>query len=241
LPRSYLSTFNLTRFSSSCPPPSDWSLDLPQHFPFLFPFSTRYNFLQSTSFVYAKLILKWQSQQARGQDNSRRNDGVGFLGWLQRQKARISRKHIFESAVKAFELSGSSSSVLEQGLPEPKSESILVQELVPVPQSPDIHPAHFASYTQSSSFLASSKLEIHLKHEEAASGSQYLHPVDIIHSDFKPVRITGNFDSLSLTFHADEHHHRQQPLLSPRDYGLIAIISDPNTVDPGSTTWHWNS
>lgn len=89
-------------------------MDLPQHFPFLFPFATRYNFLQSTSFGYARLILKWQSQQARGQDSSsRRDDGVGFLGRLQRQKVRISRKHILESAVKVFELYGSSSSILE--------------------------------------------------------------------------------------------------------------------------------
>ena len=102
----------LSSVSSSCLP--DWSLDLPQHFPFLFPFATRYNFLQSTSFGYARLILKWQSQQARGQDSSsRRDDGVGFLGRLQRQKVRISRKHILESAVKVFELYGSSSSILE--------------------------------------------------------------------------------------------------------------------------------
>ncbi|KAF9454223.1 hypothetical protein P691DRAFT_809767 [Macrolepiota fuliginosa MF-IS2] len=97
--------------ASSCLP--DWALDLPQHFPFLFPFSTRYNFLQSTSFGYARLILKWQSQQNRGQDSSRRDDGIGFLGRLQRQKVRISRKHILESAVKVFELYGSSSSILE--------------------------------------------------------------------------------------------------------------------------------
>ena len=102
----------LTTFHSSCLP--DWALDLPQHFPFLFPFATRYNFLQSTSFGYARLILKWQSQrQSRGQDSSRRDDGVGFLGRLQRQKVRISRKHILESAVKVFELYGSSSSILE--------------------------------------------------------------------------------------------------------------------------------
>jgi E3 ubiquitin-protein ligase TRIP12 len=88
-------------------------LDLPQHFPFLFPFATRYNFLQSTSFGYARLILKWQSQQNRGQDVSRRDEGIGFLGRLQRQKVRISRKHILESAVKVFELYGSSSSILE--------------------------------------------------------------------------------------------------------------------------------
>ncbi|KAI0272306.1 hypothetical protein BC834DRAFT_1030472 [Gloeopeniophorella convolvens] len=97
--------------ASQCLP--DWALDLPQHFPFLFPFATRYNFLQSTSFGYARLILKWQSQQSRSQDSSRRDDGVGFLGRLQRQKVRISRKHILESAMKVFELYGSSSSILE--------------------------------------------------------------------------------------------------------------------------------
>ncbi|EIN09595.1 hypothetical protein PUNSTDRAFT_120033 [Punctularia strigosozonata HHB-11173 SS5] len=97
--------------ASSCLP--DWALDLPQHFPFLFPFATRYNFLQSTSFGYARLILKWQSQQTRGQDSSRRDDSIAYLGRLQRQKVRISRKHILESAMKVFELYGSSSSVLE--------------------------------------------------------------------------------------------------------------------------------
>ncbi|KAI6024407.1 hypothetical protein EDC04DRAFT_2869441 [Pisolithus marmoratus] len=97
--------------ASSCLP--DWAIDLPQNFPFLFPFTTRYNYLQSTSFGYARLILKWQSQQGRGQDSLRRDDGIGFLGRLQRQKVRISRKHILESAVKVFELYGSSSSILE--------------------------------------------------------------------------------------------------------------------------------
>ncbi|KAF9047194.1 hypothetical protein BDZ89DRAFT_1058246 [Hymenopellis radicata] len=97
--------------ASFCLP--DWALDLPQHFPFLFPFATRYNFLQSTSFGYARLILKWQSQQGRAHDNNRRDEGIGFLGRLQRQKVRISRKHILESAAKVFELYGSSSSVLE--------------------------------------------------------------------------------------------------------------------------------
>lgn len=96
---------------SSCLP--DWALDLPQNFPFLFPFATRYNYLQSTSFGYARLILKWQNQQGRSQDSSRRDEGIGFLGRLQRQKVRISRKHILESAVKVFELYGSSSSILE--------------------------------------------------------------------------------------------------------------------------------
>ena len=44
---------------------------------------------------------------------SRRVEGIGFLTRLQRQKVRISRKHILESAVKVCELYGSSSSVLE--------------------------------------------------------------------------------------------------------------------------------
>ncbi|TDL21828.1 hypothetical protein BD410DRAFT_771174 [Rickenella mellea] len=97
--------------ASSCLP--DWAVDLPLHFPFLFPLGTRFSFLQSTSFGYARLILKWQSQQNRTQDSSRRDDTFGFLGRLQRQKVRISRKHILESAFKVFELYGSSSSILE--------------------------------------------------------------------------------------------------------------------------------
>ncbi|KAI5117508.1 hypothetical protein M0805_003913 [Coniferiporia weirii] len=96
--------------ASSCLP--EWAMDLPLHFPFLFPFSTRFSFLQSTSFGYARLILKWQSQN-RAQETSRRDDTFGFLGRLQRQKVRISRKHILESAFKVFELYGSSSSILE--------------------------------------------------------------------------------------------------------------------------------
>lgn len=98
---------------SSCLP--DWALDLPQHYPFLFPFATRFAFLQSTSFGYARLILKWQSQQARTTDNhSRRgDDAFNYLGRLQRQKVRIARKFLLESAIKVLELYGSSASVLE--------------------------------------------------------------------------------------------------------------------------------
>jgi len=98
--------------ASSCLP--DWALDLPQHYPFLFPFATRFSFLQSTSFGYARIILKWQSQQTRSTDsNSRRDDVYAHLGRLQRQKVRISRKFLLESAIKVLELYGSSTSVLE--------------------------------------------------------------------------------------------------------------------------------
>ncbi|EUC59067.1 E3 ubiquitin protein ligase [Rhizoctonia solani AG-3 Rhs1AP] len=97
--------------ASQCLP--DWAIELPQQYHFLFPFSTRFSFLQSTSFGYARLITKWQSQQQRTSDSSRRDDAFGYLGRLQRQKVRISRHHILESAVKVLELYGSSSSVLE--------------------------------------------------------------------------------------------------------------------------------
>ncbi|KAG8745001.1 Ubiquitin fusion degradation protein 4 [Ceratobasidium sp. 414] len=97
--------------ASQCLP--DWAMELPQQYHFLFPFSTRFSFLQSTSFGYARLITKWQSQQQRSSDSSRRDDAFGYLGRLQRQKVRISRHHILESAAKVLELYGSSSSVLE--------------------------------------------------------------------------------------------------------------------------------
>lgn len=57
--------------------------------------------------------MKWQSHHNRSTEGSRRDETFGFLGRLQRQKVRISRKHILESAFKVFELYGSSSSILE--------------------------------------------------------------------------------------------------------------------------------
>lgn len=82
--------------ASACLP--DWAVDLAQSFPFLFPFDTRYTFLQSTSFGYARLMQKWIGQTRS--DTSRRDENLGFLGRLQRQKVRISRDRILESAFK---------------------------------------------------------------------------------------------------------------------------------------------
>lgn len=82
--------------ASACLP--EWSVDFPVFFPFLFPFDTRYTFLQSTSFGYARLMQKWVGQAKT--DNSRRDDNLGFLGRLQRQKVRISRERMLESAFK---------------------------------------------------------------------------------------------------------------------------------------------
>ncbi|KKY39729.1 putative ubiquitin-protein ligase [Diaporthe ampelina] len=96
--------------ASNCLP--SWSEDLARLYPFLFPFETRHLFLQSTSFGYARSMNRWQNAQS--QEELRRNrDDRPFLGRLQRQKVRISRAKILESALKVMDLYGSSQSILE--------------------------------------------------------------------------------------------------------------------------------
>lgn len=98
--------------ASSCLP--SWSEDLARLFSFLFPFETRHLFLQSTAFGYSRAMTRWHNSQ--NNDDSRRDshrDGQQFLGRLQRQKVRISRARILDSAMKVMELYGSSPSVLE--------------------------------------------------------------------------------------------------------------------------------
>ena len=98
--------------ASNCLP--SWSEDLPRLYPFLFPFETRHLFLQSTSFGYSRSMTRWQNAQSV--DDTRRDrhrDDRPFIGRLQRQKVRISRTRILESAVKVLEMYGASSSVLE--------------------------------------------------------------------------------------------------------------------------------
>ncbi|KAK6526913.1 Ubiquitin-protein ligase [Arthrobotrys megalospora] len=97
--------------ASSCLP--SWSEDLARYYPFLFPFETRFLFLQSTSFGYSRSMNRWQSATANEGSRDRRDENRPFLGRLQRQKVRISRNRIFDSAVKVMELYGASPSVLE--------------------------------------------------------------------------------------------------------------------------------
>ncbi|PWY83725.1 hypothetical protein BO94DRAFT_113351 [Aspergillus sclerotioniger CBS 115572] len=98
--------------ASSCLP--SWSEDLARFFPFLFPFETRHLFLQSTAFGYSRAMMRWHNSQ-NGDDsrNDHRRDDRPILGRLQRQKVRISRSRILDSAMKVMELYGSSPSVLE--------------------------------------------------------------------------------------------------------------------------------
>ncbi|KAK3711489.1 Ubiquitin fusion degradation protein 4 [Vermiconidia calcicola] len=96
--------------ASQCLP--TWSEDLARLYPFLFPFETRHLFLQSTSFGYSRSMARWQSGQQENEGRHRRDDRP-FLGRVQRQKVRISRTRILESAMKVMELYGQSSSILE--------------------------------------------------------------------------------------------------------------------------------
>ncbi|KAK4232642.1 hypothetical protein QBC38DRAFT_352340 [Podospora fimiseda] len=97
--------------ASNCLP--SWSEDLARLYPFLFPFETRHLFLQSTSFGYARSMSRWQNAQSQEEARRDRRDERPFLGRLQRQKVRIARPKILESAVKVIELYGASQSILE--------------------------------------------------------------------------------------------------------------------------------
>jgi E3 ubiquitin-protein ligase TRIP12 len=98
--------------ASNCLP--SWSEDLARFHPFLFPFETRHMFLRSTSFGYSRSMSRWQnSQTTTDSRRDRHRDERPFLGRLQRQKVRISRQRIMESAMKVMQLYGHSASVLE--------------------------------------------------------------------------------------------------------------------------------
>ncbi|OCF37256.1 E3 ubiquitin-protein ligase TRIP12 [Kwoniella heveanensis BCC8398] len=94
--------------ASDCLP--EWAIELPKSFSFLFPFDTRYNFLQTTSFGYGRLISRSQSGPANR--NGRRDD-IAHLARLVRQKVRISRTQLLESCAKVLELYGTSTGILE--------------------------------------------------------------------------------------------------------------------------------
>ncbi|ORY01005.1 hypothetical protein K493DRAFT_210243 [Basidiobolus meristosporus CBS 931.73] len=97
---------------SSCLP--SWCEYLANEYPFLFPFGTRYLYLQSTAFGYSRSIARYQNQQSRSaQQDTRRDESQPLLGRIQRQKVRISRSRMLESAVKVMDLYGSQQSILE--------------------------------------------------------------------------------------------------------------------------------
>ena len=97
--------------ASNCLP--DWAEDLARSFPFLFPFETRHLFLQSTSFGYSRSITRWQNSQENDDRRDRRRDDRPLMGRPQRQKVRIARTKMLESAMKVMDHFGASPSILE--------------------------------------------------------------------------------------------------------------------------------
>ncbi|KAF9419129.1 Ubiquitin fusion degradation protein 4 [Podila epigama] len=97
--------------ASACLP--KWTIGLVTGFLFLFPFETRYTYLQSTAFGFSRSIMRWQNQQQRNGQTDHRDDSQTFLGRIQRQKVRISRHKALESAVRVMQLYSSSQTMLE--------------------------------------------------------------------------------------------------------------------------------
>lgn len=99
----------------------NWAVDSCRLYPFLFPFETRLLFLQSTSFGYSRLMNRLQQAQDNQESGSVNNGGLGGfggnnrrpIGRLLRQKVRISRSHMLQSAMKVMSLYGASPYVLE--------------------------------------------------------------------------------------------------------------------------------
>lgn len=96
-----------------------WCHSLMDQAPFLVPFSARMSYLQAMSFGYSRNISRVQTMSQReARSTSRRSTSLDMmasipLGRIQRQKVRISRNHILETALKVFETYGSERTVLE--------------------------------------------------------------------------------------------------------------------------------
>lgn len=106
----------LTSYSQCLP---QWLLDLVRDFPFLFPFDLRYNYLQSTSFGYARNITRHANvaAQNRGDGGSSRASNsmldLSLIARIDRRKVRIGRTQLLESARKVFEMFGEGPYALE--------------------------------------------------------------------------------------------------------------------------------
>lgn len=92
-----------------------WAQELPRAYPFLFPFSTRFAYLQATAFGSTRLVARWQTLlRSAGDSTSRaREDAFGYLGRLSRQKVRIGRDKLMESVVKICDSYANAGSMLE--------------------------------------------------------------------------------------------------------------------------------
>lgn len=88
-----------------------WCYQLTKACPFLFPFETRRQYFYSTAFGLSRALYRLQQQQ--GADGHGSNEREVRVGRLQRQKVRVSRNRILDSAAKVMEMYSSQKSVLE--------------------------------------------------------------------------------------------------------------------------------
>ena len=85
-----------------------WCVALARTCPFLFPFETRQQLFYCTTFGLARALHRMHGQTETG------GGGQDLrVGRLQRQKVRVSRERILESAVKVFDMAPAHTMVLE--------------------------------------------------------------------------------------------------------------------------------
>ncbi|KAK4340470.1 hypothetical protein RND71_041932 [Anisodus tanguticus] len=89
-----------------------WCCQLTRSCPFLFPFETRRQYFYSTAFGLSRALYRLQQQQG-ADGNGSTNEREVRVGRLQRQKVRVSRNRILDSAAKVMEMYSSQKAVLE--------------------------------------------------------------------------------------------------------------------------------
>ncbi|KAJ6346191.1 hypothetical protein OIU78_008761 [Salix suchowensis] len=89
-----------------------WCYQLTKACPFLFPFETRRQYFYSTAFGLSRALYRLQQQQGADGHGST-NEREVRVARLQRQKVRVSRNRILDSAAKVMEMYSSQKAVLE--------------------------------------------------------------------------------------------------------------------------------
>ncbi|KAI8554080.1 hypothetical protein RHMOL_Rhmol05G0069800 [Rhododendron molle] len=89
-----------------------WCYQLTKACPFLFPFETRRQYFYSTAFGLSRALNRLHQQQGVDGHGST-NEREVRVGRLQRQKVRVSRNRILDSAAKVMEMYSSQKAVLE--------------------------------------------------------------------------------------------------------------------------------
>eukprot|EP00250_Pteridium_aquilinum_P022187 c25318_g3_i1 orf=376-6123(+) len=89
-----------------------WCSQLTKACPFLFPFETRRQYFYSTAFGLSRALQRLQQQQ-NADNPTASNERELRIGRLQRQKVRVSRNRILDSAAKVMELYSGHKAVLE--------------------------------------------------------------------------------------------------------------------------------